>query len=602
MRAKLTPVLACAVALATASASHAAIVPGVAVDGPDSDIVGNQSVQVDMAPDGTTALAYLKAEGGEDHVFASLFAGGAWGAPFQADTGSDTAASALRLAVANGGKVVVTYKLATGAVVSRIKPNAAAPFGVDQTLFANGEYANIDLAPNGNGYAAGRAPTNDVFADRLEGDTWTDVAAADTLNNDETQDAGNLGMKEIRVATSPDGASAVVAWGETVDAGENVFARRLTGTERGPAAGARVDSFPGGEVGVTPIADQPDVGIDGAGTAWVVFRQNIQYGMATRHRAIARPLTGDAFGDFQIIDGAPEPPTEGRDFTRVDVNAAGQGLVAHYGNVTNGAELASLAGGTWTRGALVNTEDNSSVPFVIPAIGENGSGIVAWEQGPAATESLLARTTFGGLGTVQTLSNPDFGPVAGNGPQAAAGPGGSAAVTFLQVEGMGGFRVVAAVVDLPQPPQPPPPPDGNGKDDRPEITDVRMAKRFRKGGALPRAARVRTGTRIRYTLSEAATVTLSFSRATRGRRVGGRCVKRTRRNRGRRPCTRFVRVRPTLAFANQQAGARRIRFAGRLTRRRSLRPGPHRLTLRARDAAGNLSQPVRVRFRLLPRG
>ncbi len=47
------------------------------------------------------------------------------------------------------------------------------------------------------------------------------------------------------------------------------------------------------------------------------------------------------------------------------------------------------------------------------------------------------------------------------------------------------------------------------------------------------------------------------------------------------------------------AGAERIRFAGRLTRRTSLRPGAHRLTLRARDAAGNVSRPVRARFRLL---
>jgi hypothetical protein len=95
-------------------------------------------------------------------------------------------------------------------------------------------------------------------------------------------------------------------------------------------------------------------------------------------------------------------------------------------------------------------------------------------------------------------------------------------------------------------------------------------------------------------------VTLLFARGTRGRRVGGRCVKRTRRNRGRRPCTRYVRVRPALRFANQQAGARRVRFAGRLNRRRSLRSGPHRLTLRARDVAGNVSRPARVRFRLLP--
>ena len=48
------------------------------------------------------------------------------------------------------------------------------------------------------------------------------------------------------------------------------------------------------------------------------------------------------------------------------------------------------------------------------------------------------------------------------------------------------------------------------------------------------------------------------------------------------------------------AGAREIRFAGRLSRRRSLAPGAYRLALTATDAAGNVSTPDRARFRLLP--
>jgi hypothetical protein len=59
-----------------------------------------------------------------------------------------------------------------------------------------------------------------------------------------------------------------------------------------------------------------------------------------------------------------------------------------------------------------------------------------------------------------------------------------------------------------------------------------------------------------------------------------------------------VRGAVTLPVA---AGARQIRFAGRLSRRRSLAPGAYQLTLRVTDAAGNVSTPDRVRFRLLPR-
>ena len=147
-------------------------------------------------------------------------------------------------------------------------------------------------------------------------------------------------------------------------------------------------------------------------------------------------------------------------------------------------------------------------------------------------------------------------------------------------------------IDLPQPPA--------ADTTRPVVERLRLdPRRLRLGRALPSALAVRRGPMVRYNLSEPSTVTLGFARASSGRRAGGRCVKPTRRNRARRRCTRYVSVRPKLTFPGQVAGAERIRFAGRLTRRTSLRPGAHRLTLRARDAAGNFSRPVRARFRLL---
>jgi hypothetical protein len=48
------------------------------------------------------------------------------------------------------------------------------------------------------------------------------------------------------------------------------------------------------------------------------------------------------------------------------------------------------------------------------------------------------------------------------------------------------------------------------------------------------------------------------------------------------------------------AGAHRLRFRGRFDLRHPLRPGRYRMTLTARDAAGNVSAPDRARFRLLP--
>ena len=135
-------------------------------------------------------------------------------------------------------------------------------------------------------------------------------------------------------------------------------------------------------------------------------------------------------------------------------------------------------------------------------------------------------------------------------------------------------------------------PGGGGTDKvKPAVTRLKLsAKRFRLGGK---------GITIRYTLSEAARVTLSFERVTSGRKVGGRCVKRTRRNRSRRRCTRYAAVTPVLSLADQPAGPRTIAFKGRLSRRKRLSPGVYRLTLQARDTAGNRSKRLSARVAVL---
>jgi hypothetical protein len=104
---------------------------------------------------------------------------------------------------------------------------------------------------------------------------------------------------------------------------------------------------------------------------------------------------------------------------------------------------------------------------------------------------------------------------------------------------------------------------------------------------------------VRYGLSEPATATFTVARATTGRRVGRRCVKGTRRNRARRKCTRYVRVRGS--FTHQgAAGANSFKFSGRL-RNRKLPVARYRLTAVATDAAGNKSPAKRRNFRIVRR-
>jgi hypothetical protein len=109
----------------------------------------------------------------------------------------------------------------------------------------------------------------------------------------------------------------------------------------------------------------------------------------------------------------------------------------------------------------------------------------------------------------------------------------------------------------------------------PVISGLRVAPtRVRLGSALARLV-ARRG-QIRFRLSEPARVTLRFDSARSGRRGG------------------VLRV-------GAHAGLNTVRFAGRLTARRSLLPGAYRLTLLAKDAAGNAAKPQRTRFALMPR-
>ncbi len=145
---------------------------------------------------------------------------------------------------------------------------------------------------------------------------------------------------------------------------------------------------------------------------------------------------------------------------------------------------------------------------------------------------------------------------------------------------------------------------GPGRDTtRPVISGLRVSPaRFRAGSRLPRLARAaRVGTRIRFSLSEPATVKLAFAAQRAGRRVGRHCRRPSRRLRRRRRCTRFVTASPRVTIKGARAGSNSVRFQGRLSRRRRLRPGRYRLTATATDAAGNRSRPKHRRLRVTRR-
>jgi hypothetical protein len=95
------------------------------------------------------------------------------------------------------------------------------------------------------------------------------------------------------------------------------------------------------------------------------------------------------------------------------------------------------------------------------------------------------------------------------------------------------------------------------------------------GSDLPRVAKV--GTVIKFRLNGDAKVKLKFLRIKPGRLV------------------------PKGAFKYKaKAGKQRIRFEGRLSRKKKLRPGKYKLVVRAKTE-GVKSKKAKAKFRLLPK-
>ena len=122
---------------------------------------------------------------------------------------------------------------------------------------------------------------------------------------------------------------------------------------------------------------------------------------------------------------------------------------------------------------------------------------------------------------------------------------------------------------------PPPPPT----DVAPKISRLKLS-----------GARFRKRTTVRFKLSEAAKVTLSFERKLRGRRSHGKCV--TRAKRGAR-CALYRRAARKVSVQGS-VGMNSLKLG-----RRGMPAGSYRLTLVATDPGGKRSPATRVGFRLL---
>jgi hypothetical protein len=108
---------------------------------------------------------------------------------------------------------------------------------------------------------------------------------------------------------------------------------------------------------------------------------------------------------------------------------------------------------------------------------------------------------------------------------------------------------------------------------------------------------VPTATTISFSLSEAATVTLSLEQSSPGVLSGHKCVMKPKAHRKSRSCTRYVLVQGRVSRA-AHTGLDKIHFEGILDANKPLPTGTYRLSLKASNSGGSAIAPQHPTFTL----
>jgi hypothetical protein len=427
--------------------ASADIIPGATVDGPSPDI--RRLGAVGLARDGGGGVVYVKRDAGVDHIFVSRLVSGSFQLPERVDPGLPGPSSSPVIASGDMGRLAVAY-LSGGALYAVIAPQAGAGFTAPQLLSQSAVNPSIAMSLHGAGYLSFTVPgmPAQVRAAHV-GLTGTAFSVLDgALNADPSRNAGDTPLKRSQIAVSADG-TAMVVWAEDAANGlTHVYERRVLRTAIGaPPMDANLPSLDGHAGG---SADGPEVRVeDNSGFAFVTFRQAFDDSGTPRPRAIARTLRGSAFDSEFKVDTLAFPAPEGSGAPSLDANGGGGGVTAAGLDATHEVVYSWLHGLAFSTAQRADSQPNVLAPLPVVAIGENGQGIIAWQQstGPADEPVVHARTLLadGTLGTETLASVAAQGPVdATNGFDARADSGGDAIVGFVQ-SGPTGLSISVAV-------------------------------------------------------------------------------------------------------------------------------------------------------------
>lgn len=430
--------LASTVALALPPVARAAVFPAEVIDGPTGELVS--AGDLDVARDGTGAVAYVKNVGGVPHIFVSRLVGGGFQPPERIDPALGGAAANPVVAATDGGRIAVAFT-SNGQLNVALRPNGGAGFQPPQPIADGASNPSIDMSINGVSYVSFTVPGQsaaDVRVARLGRGGTSFALLPDVLDIAPPRDAGDA-TRRSQIAVSADG-TAVVVWGEA----GRVYARRVFGTRLSAAPQelnvATLDGHAGG------AADLVDIDIeDDSSYAWAVFRQRFDDG---RDHVVARRLVGSAFEAPVFVDGLGYPAPGDATETVVELNGRGEGIAAT--SAGGGVNAAIAHDDIFNRATPLGV----GTPMSLPAVGiaENNDAFAAWLPGDGSVlirpyDIDPAKRSVPPPGPASALSRPEFGPVMpGAGMDMAVNRVGDASAVFVQ-EGPDGRRLVAGVFD-----------------------------------------------------------------------------------------------------------------------------------------------------------
>lgn len=446
----LAVLLGAAALLALAAPARAGIFGGSPVVGPNGALRTLHGI--DLAPDGSGAIAFTMDDGGATHVFVSRLVNGAWSAPERLDADLGSPGTQIAVAAGDGGRVLAVF--ANGGNVYASTRASAASGWSRQTLWSGGGASDpaVDHSVNGKGYALFTAPgagghdVRGAFA--RDGGAWTVVGAP--LDANAGNDAG-AGDARPRVAASADGV-AIAVWGEA----GRVFARRLQGARPSIVA---ADALAGLVLeGVQAAsADLPVVGTqDDDSFTGVAVRAAFDLGGGNvRTRPVFRRLRGSRFESPSSVDGAPLASGQDAGAPHIATVGTGQGLVVANNLASNATNVLPLLFDVEPSSPLLTMDSlvtNSAPAFAVPAAATARKTLVAWQVTPAGgVPEIHARYRDGGDYQAEgVVSRGELGPtVAADGLVAAGDDAGDIAIAYVQDVPGQGRAIAVATVDQP---------------------------------------------------------------------------------------------------------------------------------------------------------